>query len=1204
MYNSSYFTSVLSLRCKASLLCPSNDYSFLNERIERNSFGDYCYFLNEKVDSNLVPLSSPSSICVCCGHPLYRVLISPGFFYGLRQSALLQRSASRRLSFGCRERRESCCGHGRRGRWKERRFSRMVLEESSKRDRSRDFDDAEVMLSLLTEEVGEECFGAKGRNFSSSRRVKVENRVGGAGGTCRKKTGNVDSGLLESKSKRGFESVRIESGGKEYRRKEENGRREYAGNFLQDEKSRERKGGSTCSSYYTCSSVDEFESDTEVHVTKEGSGKESGSELKWDLEKNGEVKYDREILEEGKKGRDIAGGNGVVMQPGKTAAGSYAAPRGFESDWRKKSEKKLTEVSIEQIKTRDSSSQKQSSLLEVQETGYSQASSSHKQFDEIEKKSTFSLIMDDGIRQQYSQKGDQSSEKSESRMKYFSQAQEIHGSDVEVISSSEKYSGGSEENLSAEGSSIQETRHVHSKIAGRTAHKDDDRRNSQQYHEVSEIEEINSGETSTSRRQSEARMKKQEDISTVILSSVRDTEERHDVAGQWDSRKMDSQIKFQQLTELSDAHGTAASLRHSDTEMKNEESNLNFILCSSEQEAEEQLQMGQRAISRRESRKTYPGMNNKSSVHSSDAQIINIQGTSEERISSQETYVASVVKKSTAESKEEHILTEEGVFGIGSTKETQRPGTEVTSIRASSPQESSMLKTQPIMQPSGVHMGNKSSSQVIVMPPPSQVVAKGPSQAGQSSNFAIQEISGANLESDFDALPSHAELDAPDSQHETYIEPRRDEICEEPLDVIFLEDALGSADQFHKSSTLFVGDFIEKVKNEVSTSEVENVNGNSEKELVNEVHEHQLKSSTWYDSGEFQSKEHGLRHLSWSSGVKGSSDEIRDLIDPPSQQHAESEGPDDSTQTANVVARRTGRSLWNIISDIVLLRWVSRSKSHNLTLKSGGKSASNQSAGSETWFSGHELDENSDENVKREKKSISQESTSVDQQHLGTIPTGSPRKGSSSAGSEDNKYHMRVDALSSSSPSRSVSASEGNLSVSTEKKFGRSVTAMPESSVSKSSLHVRSPNVDEISEGHKTDVSASGSSVLKQQLVGTGLGDASGTEGKVGELKQTKLQRTHQVPKDRFDEWEEAYKLENEQQKIDEMFMREALLEAKKAADMWEVPVGAVLVQNGKIIARGCNLVEELRDSTAHAEMICIREASNLLHSWRLAAVS
>ncbi|CAA6665492.1 unnamed protein product [Spirodela intermedia] len=107
------------------------------------------------------------------------------------------------------------------------------------------------------------------------------------------------------------------------------------------------------------------------------------------------------------------------------------------------------------------------------------------------------------------------------------------------------------------------------------------------------------------------------------------------------------------------------------------------------------------------------------------------------------------------------------------------------------------------------------------------------------------------------------------------------------------------------------------------------------------------------------------------------------------------------------------------------------------------------------------------------------------------------------------------------------------------------------------------------------------------------------------ELKRRKpLQRNKQVLREEFEEWEDAYRLETEQRTTDEFFMREALMEAKKAADIWEVPVGAVLVQNGKIIARGCNLVEDLRDSTAHAEMICIREASTLLRTWRLAGTT
>ncbi len=61
----------------------------------------------------------------------------------------------------------------------------------------------------------------------------------------------------------------------------------------------------------------------------------------------------------------------------------------------------------------------------------------------------------------------------------------------------------------------------------------------------------------------------------------------------------------------------------------------------------------------------------------------------------------------------------------------------------------------------------------------------------------------------------------------------------------------------------------------------------------------------------------------------------------------------------------------------------------------------------------------------------------------------------------------------------------------------------------------------------------------------------------------------------------------------DEYFMRQALLEAKKALEKDEVPVGAVIVSNNKIIARGYNLTETLNDVTAHAEMQAITAAAN-----------
>lgn len=63
----------------------------------------------------------------------------------------------------------------------------------------------------------------------------------------------------------------------------------------------------------------------------------------------------------------------------------------------------------------------------------------------------------------------------------------------------------------------------------------------------------------------------------------------------------------------------------------------------------------------------------------------------------------------------------------------------------------------------------------------------------------------------------------------------------------------------------------------------------------------------------------------------------------------------------------------------------------------------------------------------------------------------------------------------------------------------------------------------------------------------------------------------------------------------DESFMREALKEAQKAFDMDEVPIGAVIVCDNKIIARGHNLTEQLHDVTAHAEMQAITAAANYL---------
>lgn len=66
-------------------------------------------------------------------------------------------------------------------------------------------------------------------------------------------------------------------------------------------------------------------------------------------------------------------------------------------------------------------------------------------------------------------------------------------------------------------------------------------------------------------------------------------------------------------------------------------------------------------------------------------------------------------------------------------------------------------------------------------------------------------------------------------------------------------------------------------------------------------------------------------------------------------------------------------------------------------------------------------------------------------------------------------------------------------------------------------------------------------------------------------------------------------------------FMREVINEAKKAEAIAEVPIGAIIVHQGKIIGRGHNLREHSQDATNyHAEMFAIREACSYLGSWRL----
>lgn len=69
---------------------------------------------------------------------------------------------------------------------------------------------------------------------------------------------------------------------------------------------------------------------------------------------------------------------------------------------------------------------------------------------------------------------------------------------------------------------------------------------------------------------------------------------------------------------------------------------------------------------------------------------------------------------------------------------------------------------------------------------------------------------------------------------------------------------------------------------------------------------------------------------------------------------------------------------------------------------------------------------------------------------------------------------------------------------------------------------------------------------------------------------------------------------------MEEKWMKEALKEAEKAYGKLEIPVGAVIVKEGKIIARAHNLKETKQTATAHAEMLAIQKANKKLNNWRL----
>ncbi|KAL9254175.1 tRNA(adenine(34)) deaminase, chloroplastic-like protein [Drosera capensis] len=509
----------------------------------------------------------------------------------------------------------------------------------------------------------------------------------------------------------------------------------------------------------------------------------------------------------------------------------------------------------------------------------------------------------------------------------------------------------------------------------------------------------------------------------------------------------------------------------------------------------------------------------------------------------------------------------------------------------------------------------KFSSRLPMAPPPAQLAERDPpyveplivlgtqdsirtSEAGSSSLF-VGPQSGSSS--------SHDETKGSST---SYLVPQQ---------FLSHEDALDSAVRMAISSAQIVGEFVDHVRHEATSTRIQMGKESTEIQSAHDDKNLVQHKSKKREQGKVKGKKQDSRPSSAGSWTKGRSDETtqdvraQTVAVPP---NVEASGT--TSAPGNPMVRRSGRSVWNILGDVFLFRWGAHDESQKPATKSVGQSSSNESASSEAWFSGNEPDETHNGNTKRTNMGLLLEPT----------PTQSRRKGSSAMSLTETVSEVEVDASvslgsirissgagdaqgesvlesnvdrQSMEPTTSdnlllISAMTGFMGISGGVALEPDVNLIgTEPAVSINlpwtlSTHAGSQVMEEISEGSSTNAAAGATREELQQRI----------DNDSELIRRTKFQRKDQFFRERFDQWEEAYRQESKQRKIDEIFMREALVEAKKAADIWEVPVGAVLVQNGKITARAYNLVEELRDSTAHAEMICIREASKVLRSWRL----
>ncbi|XP_073131396.1 uncharacterized protein [Henckelia pumila] len=1270
--------------------CIAPRISFRTRASALYSFNDYSYYPNERHPFACSSHSWSRSCCSCCVNSVDRVPITPSYCYdsyGLRQSYLIQRSCRKLISGGydgcfyyrfpaCDFDRSCYCGNFGERAFRGRRFGFrkcMVFEGRGERCDLGGVDEAEVVLSLLTGDVGEESFHEGKKTKRLFKKSSVEKREDGkVCNECGSKKKRNDLGVHDSGTRIKYEvptsssrkcdnrreeriqkeeerealsrreklkarlqeekreaSIRKEDKTrgklkretllrKESRKADENQEREsllrkenWVAHAREEEKEdflrranhrqRVRKDGSSCTSYYSLSSAGDYESDNEIDIRDKRVVGELSSEYVRDSKNNEMVYQGQEAKQENKRFEDYEEEHGVSLTKKSSAQRSHAGSRYVDSELRKKTEKKLTDISIEEMGNRKETSQKESELSLVHKSDFRNSSDSYLKYEGR----TSQLTGSTGFVKESAQKnmdGDNKfSRQSETKLKY-KHLVEIPGTErdnVRASHGSQKIFRGEDEMSAKVTSSSQEVVGENRTAVGVSSREEEYQRNSLKVME--QLQEIDIRKNLISHQTFETNVKTREDYSSKVLSLTNDSEkqERSDQA----SRLVESRGKSQQSTTK---ESTSILKKQSDSQFTKQEDNVSLAFGSSSRYQKQHSSEHAKLINKGDYRRGSDNLTNILITHATDSGGMVVE---EQHKIDPELFMRPPSAQLGSDgqfTKQEDIVSL--AFGSSSRYQKQHSSEHAKLINKGDYRRGSDNLTNILIThatDSGgmvVEEEHKIDPELFVRPPSSQLGATGVLTVESTGVLVSGKVSDEILHSDSTALSRRHLERSPALHHESYGDVKSN--AGQPSKLISHDDEIGSAARLQEFSAHYVGEFVDKARHELLSSKIQMEKKSQETEIVLEEKQDQ-KSLVQYSSGVSQSRKHGTRHSNHDSSTQGPLNETWREDDPSVEETSKAEVQEDAN-SGNATVKRTGRSLWNVIADIVQLRWSSRSKSQSTVGMTGGRSSPNQSTSSETWFSGHEAEENEETTGEKEMRSMTQEATSGIQQH--EIESHSKfEEGSSSSTFGVYLEHADINASSSSvvlgSGSSSMDISLPSIEETSKTNHGSSSSAVVTVEPSHTSPVLRlrrSPVVRLISEGG--ELNASDSNMSEQ--VSTGSVEQSEAAVTVGEVKGRKFKRNDQVIKDRFDVWEEAYRIESEQRRNDEMFMREALLEAQRAANNWEVPVGAVLVHNGKIIARGCNLVEESRDSTAHAEMICIREASNILKTWRLSATT